>query len=388
MKKLAIIPLRKDSKGIPGKNKKKIVGRPLFSWVLTEAIFSDLDLVYIFTDDSAIIEYVEREYHWTSKVKTLLRNEENSNDTASTESVLIEFSEKINHDYAILCLLQATSPLTLSRYINNGLNKIVKESFDSALSVVKTHRFTWNANGTPKNYDVFNRPRRQDFDGLLVENGAVYCTTKEAFLQSNNRVSGSIGLFEMPEETLMEIDSVSDWNIIENLLIERQKSMKTSQKIKYLVLDVDGVFTDGGIYYNEEGEFAKKFDMRDGMGLEILRENNVEVVVLTSENSKVVAQRMKKLKIENAFLGIKDKYSFLKQFLTLKNSSFDAVAYVGDDVNDLTNICSCGWSFAPADAMNIVKAHADVLLTNNAGNGAIREVCEVIMKYNKRYEKL
>jgi N-acylneuraminate cytidylyltransferase len=388
MKKIAIIPLRKDSKGIPGKNKKKIVGRPLFSWVLTEAIFSNLDLIYVFTDDSEIIEYVEREYHWTTKVKVLLRAEENATDTASTESALLEFSKKIKHDYDILCLLQATSPLILAEDINKGLEKITNESFDSAVSVVNTHRFIWNANGVPLNYDVFNRPRRQDFDGLLVENGAVYCTTKEAFLQSNNRVSGSIGLFEMPEETLMEIDSVSDWNIIENLLIERQKRMKVCQKIQYLVLDVDGVFTDGGIYYNEDGEFAKKFDMRDGMGLEILRENNVEVVVLTSENSIIVAQRMKKLKIENAFLGIKDKYSFLKQFLTLKNSSFDAMAYVGDDVNDLANICSCGWSFAPADAMNIVKAHADVVLTNNAGNSAIREVCEVIMKYNKRYEKL
>jgi len=388
MKKIGIIPLRKDSKGIPGKNKKKIVGRPLFSWVLTEAIFSDLDAVYIFTDDSTIIEYVEREYHWTTKVKALLRNEENANDTASTESVLIEFSEKVNHDYAVLCLLQATSPLILAEDINKGLEKITKESFDSAVSVVNTHRFIWNANGVPLNYDVFNRPRRQDFEGLLVENGAVYCTTKEAFLQSNNRMSGAIGLIQMSEETLMEIDSVSDWNIIENLLMERQKRMKVCQKIQYLVLDVDGVFTDGGIYYNEDGEFAKKFDMRDGMGLEILRENNVEVVVLTSENSKVVAQRMKKLKIENAFLGIKDKYSFLKQFLTLKNSSFDAVAYVGDDVNDLANICSCGWSFAPANAMNIVKAHADIVLTNSSGNGAIREVCEVIMKYNKRYEKL
>ena len=388
MKKIAIIPIRKGSKGIPSKNKKKIVGRPLFSWVLTEAIFSNLDLIYVFTDDSEIIEYVEREYHWTTKVKVLLRAEENATDTASTESALLEFSKKIKHDYDILCLLQATSPLILAEDINKGLEKITKESFDSAVSVVNTHRFIWNANGVPLNYDVFNRPRRQDFDGLLVENGAVYCTTKEAFLQSNNRVSGSIGLFEMSEENLMEIDSVSDWNIIENLLMERQKRMKVCQKIQYLVLDVDGVFTDGGIYYNEEGEFAKKFDMRDGMGLEILRENNVEVVVLTSENSKVVAQRMKKLKIENAFLGIKDKYSFLKQFLTLKNSSFDAVAYVGDDVNDLANICSCGWSFAPANAMNIVKAHADIVLTNSSGNGAIREVCEVIMKYNKRYEKL
>ena len=388
MKKVAIIPLRKGSKGILGKNKKKMVGRPLFTWVLTEAIFSNLDLIYVFTDDSEIIEYVEREYHWTSKVKALLRNEENANDSASTESALLEFSKKIKHDYDILCLLQATSPLILAEDINKGLEKITNESFDSAVSVVNTHRFIWNANGVPLNYEVFNRPRRQDFEGLLVENGAVYCTTKEAFLQSNNRVSGTIGLVEMPEETLMEIDSESDWNVIETLLMERQKTMKVCQKIQYLVLDVDGVFTDGGIYYDEDGEFAKKFDMRDGMGLEILRENNVEVVVLTSENSKVVAQRMKKLKIENAFLGIKDKYSFLKQFITLKNSSFDAVAYVGDDVNDLANICSCGWSFAPADAMNIVKAHADVVLTNNAGNGAIREVCEVIMKYNKRYEKL
>ena len=388
MKKAAIIPLRKGSKGILGKNKKKMVGRPLFTWVLTEAIFSDLDLVYVFTDDTEIIEYVEREYHWTTKVKALLRAEENANDTASTESVMIEFSKKIDQDYTILCLLQATSPLTLAANINASLEKITKDSFDSALSVVKTHRFTWNTDGTPHNYDVFNRPRRQDFDGLLVENGAVYCTTKEAFLQSNNRVSGSIGLIEMPEETLMEIDSLSDWNIIENLLIERQKTMKVSQRIQYLVLDVDGVFTDGSVYYNEDGEMAKKFDMRDGMGLEILRENNVEVVVLTSENSKVVAQRMKKLKIENVFLGVKDKYSFLKQFLEIKNSSFEFVAYVGDDVNDLSNICSCGWSFSPANAMNIIKAHADIVLKNNSGNGAIREVCEVIMKYNKRYERV
>lgn len=386
MKKIGIIPLRKDSKGIPGKNKKKIVGRPLFCWVLTEAIFSNLDEVYVFTDDSAIIEYVEREYHWTSKVKALLRNEENANDTASTESVLKEFSEKINKEYDILCLLQATSPLTLAADINNSLAKITTDSFDSSVTVVQTHRFTWNSDGTPQNYDVFNRPRRQDFDGLLIENGAVYCTTKEAFLQSNNRVSGSIGLVKMPEETLLEIDSLSDWNIIENLLIKRQKSMKQNQRIQYLVLDVDGVFTDGGVYYNEAGEFAKKFDMRDGMGLEIVRENNVKVVVLTSENSKLVAERMKKLQIQDVFLGVKDKFSFLKHFLLNKNSSFESVAYVGDDVNDLANICSSGWSFAPANATHIVKTHADIVLTHNSGDMAIREVCEFIMKYNIRHE--
>ncbi|MBW4360374.1 acylneuraminate cytidylyltransferase [Flavobacterium taihuense] len=386
MKKIGLIPLRKNSKGIPGKNKKKMVGRPLFSWVLTEAIFSELDQVYVFTDDLEIIAFIEKEYSWTSKVIPILRNEENASDTASTESAMLEFSEKINHNYSVLCLLQATSPLTLATDINIALEKITKESYDGVVSVVKTHRFIWGKEGEPINYDVFNRPRRQDFEGLLIENGAVYCTTKAAFIDSKNRVSGKIGLVEMAEETLMEIDSLSDWDSIETLLINRQKSKKQNQRIDFLVLDVDGVFTDGCVYYSQDGEMAKKFDMRDGMGLEILRQNNVEVVALTSEDSKLVAQRMKKLQIENTFLGVKDKYSFLKHFIASRNSSFAAVAYVGDDVNDLTNICSVGWSFAPANAVDVVKMNADIVLSHHSGNGAIRETCEMIMKYNKRYE--
>ncbi|WP_343616155.1 acylneuraminate cytidylyltransferase [Flavobacterium sp.] len=387
MKKTAIIPLRKNSKGIPGKNKKKMLGRPLFSWVLTAAVFSELDEVYIFTDDQEIIDFVNREYHWTPKVKALLRNDHNASDTASTESAMIEFAESIGN-FDILCLLQATSPLTTSQDINAALDEVLKNQKTSALTVVNTHRFTWNADGTPQNYDVFKRPRRQDFEGLLIENGAVYVTTKEAFKTSHNRVSGSIGLVKMPEESLVEIDSLTDWEIVENLLAERQKKTKQHQRIDYLVLDVDGVFTDGCVYYNAEGEMAKKFNMRDGMGLEILRQNKVEVIVLTSENSELVAQRMKKLQIKHTFLGVKDKFSFLTQFLLDRNSSFGAVAYVGDDVNDLANICSVGWSFTPSDAVEAVKANADYILTNASGEGAIRETCEILLKYNKRYERL
>lgn len=385
MKKVAIIPLRKGSKGIPGKNKKKLLGRPLFSWALGAAIFSELDEVYVFTDDEEILAYVAKEYSWTTKVKGLRRNDENANDTASTESALLEFAEKINFDFAVLCLLQATSPLTTSEDINNALFQISNEGKTSALSVVKTHRFTWNADGTPQNYDVYNRPRRQDFSGLLMENGAVYATTKDAFIKSKNRVSETIGLVEMAEETLMEIDSLSDWTIIESLLAERQKSFKKQERINYLVLDVDGVFTDGCVYYGAEGELMKKFDMRDGMGLEILRQHNVEVVVITSENSELVAKRMQKLQIKHAFLGVKDKYSFLQNFINLQNISWPSIAYVGDDVNDLACLCTVGWSFTPANATSIVKQNVDFTLTRSSADGAIREVCEWIMNYNKRF---
>ncbi len=386
MKKTAIIPLRKGSKGIPGKNKKKLLGRPLFSWVLTAAIFSSLDEVFVFTDDQEIIDFVNKEYQWTSKVKALLRNEANANDTASTESALIEFAEAIQYDFDILCLLQATSPMTTSEDIDAVLNEIITNKKKSALTVVNTHRFTWNSDGTPQNYDVFKRPRRQDFEGLLIENGAVYATTKEAFLESNNRVSGTIGLVKMDETSLVEIDSMTDWKIIEELLVTRLKKGKIHQRIDYLVLDVDGVFTNGQVFYSADGELAKAFDMRDGMGLEILRQHQVEVIVMTSENSELVAQRMKKLQIVNTFLGIKDKYSFLKQFIKDRNSSFAAVAYIGDDINDLTNICSVGWSFTPADATEIVKQKADYLLTKSAATGAIREACGKIIAYNERYE--
>lgn len=385
MKKVAIIPIRKGSKGIPGKNKKKMLGRPLFSWVLGEAIFSDLDEVYIFTDDEEILAFIAKEYAWSPKVKGLLRNEENANDTASTESAMLEFANKINFDFDMLCLLQATSPMTTTANINQAIANMYVENTNSVLSVVKTHRFTWNENGTPQNYDVFNRPRRQDFKGLLMENGAIYITTKEAFLTSKNRVSGKIGLIEMPEETLHEIDSLSDWTILENLLASRQKTQKKQEQIKYLVLDVDGVFTDCCVYYGAEGELMKKFDMRDGMGLEILRQNSVEVVVITSENSNLVAKRMQKLQIKHTFLGVKDKYSFLQNFINEQNTTWANLAYVGDDVNDLANLCTVGWSFAPNNATSIVKQHVDVILNHNSADGAIREVCEWLMKYNTRY---
>ncbi|WP_431122450.1 cytidylyltransferase domain-containing protein [Flagellimonas flava] len=387
-KTIGFIPLRKNSKGIPGKNKKKLLGRPLFSWVLSEAIFSNLDEVYVFTDDEEIIAYIDKNYAWTDKVKPLLRSAENASDTASTESAMLEFSELINHDYDVFCLLQATSPLTQRTDINKGLELVLNGTYDAALSVVRTHRFIWSEDGKSLNYDFKKRPRRQDFDGLLMENGAVYTSLKKAFLESSNRLSGKIGLVEMSENTLVEIDSETDWNVIEQLLISSFKTKKTPQRISHLILDVDGVFTDGKVTYGKTGELSKTFDMRDGMGLEILRQHKVNVMVMTSEDSETVAQRMKKLQIEDVFLGVKDKYSFLENILQERKLTAQELAYIGDDVNDMANMLRVGWSFCPSNATKPIKYQADVVLTHASANGAIREACEFIMNYNLRFNDL
>lgn len=382
--KIGFLPLRKGSKGIPNKNKRKMVGRPLFTWVLSEAIFSDLDKVFVYTNDEDVMDFINQEYNWTNKVEALLRSEESASDTAPTELAILEFCESINFNFDVFCLLQATSPFTKKEDINTCLNKL-EEGFDSALTVVNTHRFLWNENGKAINYNPFERPRRQDFEGILVENGAVYTITKEALKKYKNRLGEKVAVVKMNDDSLMEIDSEYDWIAIESLLIERQKRTKESKQITHVVLDVDGVFTDGSITYTKNGEHTKQFDMRDGMGLEILRQFGVEVIVMTSEDSQLVAKRMEKLKIKHVFLGVKDKYALLNNVIEEQATTLNNVAYIGDDVNDLTNICSVGWSLAPNNATDIVKQHADVILSKNSGSGAIREACQFIMNYNKRF---
>ena len=267
--------------------------------------------MYIYTDDQSIIDFIAKEYHYTNKVKAVLRSDASATDTASTESAMLEFATQIDYDFDVFCLLQATSPFTTALDINNCLDTVA-DGKDSALTVVNTHRFLWNANGTPINYDYNKRPRRQDFEGLLIENGAVYTCTKQVLQNNKNRLGQNIGIVKMPEDSLQEIDSESDWIVVENLLIERQKQLKKAEKITHLVLDVDGVFTDGTITYTKDGEHTKSFDMRDGMGLEILRQFGIEVMIMTSEQSELVAKRMEKLQIKQVFLGVKDKYTLLK----------------------------------------------------------------------------
>ncbi|HOA81257.1 MAG TPA: HAD hydrolase-like protein [Defluviitaleaceae bacterium] len=385
MQKIGIMPLRAGSKSIKNKNRKKMLGRPLFTWVLCEAYKSNLDKIYVFTDDEKIIEYIKEEYGYLERIDVLNRSEESATDEASTEFAMKEFVKKINYDYDLLCLLQATSPLTTKEDINLALKKVEEENYDSALTVVKDKRFIWGKDGKTINYDYNKRPRRQDFEGFFVENGAIYATTKQQFEKSGIRIGGKIATVNMPRDTLLEIDEPEDWFTLEKLLGNRLKKHKTRRsKIKALFLDVDGVFTNGNVYYGKEGEMLKKFSLRDGMGLEILRENDVKVFVVTSEKSKIVESRMEKLRIQNYYLGIKDKYFLIEKILKEESLKRDEIAYIGDDVNDLANLISSGWSFCPNDAMNEAKNQVDIILRNNGGREAIREAVNFIISYNQR----
>lgn len=176
-----------------------------------------VDEIIVATDSDEIDHVVaERNY---AKTRVYRRSAENACDTASTESVMLEYIRYANlPDDVVFMLVQATSPLTQTVHFTEALQQYASGKYDSMLTCVRNKRFFWNADGTSMNYDYRHRPRRQEFDGMLMENGAFYINTVANIIESGNRLSGHIGIYEMPEYTSFEIDEPDDWQVMENLM--------------------------------------------------------------------------------------------------------------------------------------------------------------------------
>lgn len=391
MKKLlnvAFIPVRGGSKSIPLKNIRNIAGRPLVFWGIKAACECEyIDKVFVATDSALIKDTVEGfasvlPTKLFSKILVIGRSEESATDTASTEFAMLEFAEK--YDFQNIVLIQATSPLLTAEDLNRGFEKFLSDNTDSVLSVVRQKRFNWQINdeglGVPINYDVFHRPRRQEFSGYLVENGAFYITSKFRLLETQNRLSGHIKVVEMPEDTYYEIDEPSDWEIIEALLLKRHKVTEIS-RIKMFLTDCDGCLTDGGMYYSETGDELKKFNTRDGMAFGLMkRNNNIITGIITGECTKIVEKRARKLSVDILEQGCKDKLQCVKALCAQYNISLDSVLYIGDDINDIDLLKAVGISCAPADAMPQVKEVVSYVSACSGGNGVIRDVYEWLMR--------
>lgn len=393
MKNVAFIPVRGGSKSIPLKNICHIYGKPLIYWVMKAACDCNyLDCVYIATDSLQIREVIEQiiandtssMFH---KIQVIGRSPESASDTASTEFAMLEFAPQ--YEFETITLIQATSPLLTADDLNRGFEAFAVPETDSVLSVVRQKRFCWETNednyAKPINYDIYHRPRRQDFNGYLVENGAFYITSKTALLKSRNRISGNIKAIEMNEDTYFEIDEPSDWNIIESLLkrhVGNKKNMAETPVIKMFLTDCDGCLTDGGMYYSEIGDELKKFNTRDGNGFSLLKEQGIITGIITGEDVELNRRRVEKLKIDILESGCKDKEVAIRKWAEYYNIGLENICYVGDDINDISALRIVGMSCCPADAVDSVKAIAKVITRAKGGQGVIREIVD--QKFQKR----
>lgn len=155
--------------------------------------------------------------------------------------------------------------------------------------------------------------------------------------------------------------------------------MANSKLIKLVITDIDGVWTDGGMYYTAEGDVMKRFSVKDGWGVSFLHKAGIPVVILTGENTSIVQRRAEKLKIDYCFLGVKDKVAQAEALCAELGIGLGEVAFIGDDLNDLPLLRRVGFSASPVNTPDYVKREVDYVTTAHGGYGAFREFVEKLL---------
>ena len=167
-------------------------------------------------------------------------------------------------------------------------------------------------------------------------------------------------------------------------LLKRQRTMKKTltaklKKIKLLATDVDGVLTDSGAYYSEDGVELKKFSIRDGLGIVLLRKAGYKVAIVTTENTKIVEKRAQRLQVDDLHQGVFNKLEAIELLLKKYSLDWDEVAFNGDDINDIPVLKKVGFAAAPADATPANKKSVHYVTHSNGGHGCVREVCDLLL---------
>lgn len=159
-----------------------------------------------------------------------------------------------------------------------------------------------------------------------------------------------------------------------------EKILQKLKKIKVVITDVDGVLTDGGLYYSEDGLIIKKFNVKDGMGTRLLREAGIESGIISTDTSKIIVKRAERLKIDFSYTGIWGKEETMREICYERNIGPENIAFIGDDINDLGIIAEAGFTACPSDSVDEVLEAVDMVLTKKGGEGVFREFAELILK--------
>jgi len=328
----------------------------------------------------------------TFGAEVIWRPLEISGDSASSESALLHVLKTIEGNGVnqpfLTVFLQCTSPLTIVDDIDGTIQKLLDENADSCFTATEFHYFLWgndnfgNANGL--NHDKLYRPRRQDRLAQFVETGAVYVMKTELFLKYKHRFFGRTVMYHTPRERYFEIDEPIDLEIVESILIKAENAnmlKNLPEKIEAIFFDFDGVFTNNKVILNENGQESIVADRGDGLGISLLKKMGIDLYILSTEKNDVVHQRAKKISVK-AFNKLDNKLIKLKEIIKEKNYNKDNCIFVGNDINDYDCLKYIGCGVVVNDAYLQVKKIARIVLKNNGGEGAVRELIELI---NERY---
>lgn len=384
-KALAIIPARGGSKGVPRKNVRLVCGQPLIAWTIQAAKAArSVERVVVSTDDGEIAAVASQ-----FGADVVRRPAEISGDTASSELALLHAVETIESQQGtvppLLAFLQCTSPLTLADDVDGTVRALIEGNADSALTVAPFFHFIWRSdegNTIGVNHDKRIRPMRQARKAEFLETGAVYVMKTDGFRAARHRFFGRTVTHVVPSERSLEIDQEHDLLIAETFLRTRLECRRQSllpRNTQAVIFDFDGVFTDNGVWVDQDGREGVVCRRDDGMGIQRLKRLGIPMLVLSTECNPVVSARARKLGIE-CVQGCGDKRAALAQWLDRHNIPAEDVVYLGNDINDLGCLTWVGCPVVVADAYPEAKRAARIVLHNPGGRGAVRELCDLIIQ--------
>ena len=376
---VAVIPARGGSKGVPGKNLRRVGGVSLVARAVRacrEA--ATITEVYVSTDDAAIA--AEARAAGGSVVE---RPAGLAGDAASSESSLLHALEGLagTGPVGVLVFVQCTSPFLRPADLDLAVGRVLADEADSVFSAVASHAFLWRPDGDAMvgvNHDPAHRPRRQDRDPELRETGAFYVLRAEGFVAARHRFFGRTASVPVPEVSALEIDTEADLELA-RALAPRLDPRPTLLDVRAVATDFDGVHTDDRVLVDSDGVEAVGVSRSDGLGVAMLREAGVGFVIVSKERNPVVGTRAAKLKVD-VLQGVDDKVCALQAWLDRRGLPAHEIAYVGNDVNDLPVMAMVGWPIAVADAHPLVRQAARLVLTAPGGRGAVREVCDLVLR--------
>ncbi|XP_027894057.1 N-acylneuraminate cytidylyltransferase A isoform X3 [Xiphophorus couchianus] len=384
----ALILARGGSKGIPLKNIKPLAGIPLIGWVLRAAIDSDVfDSVWVSTDHDEIKEVAKS---W--KVEVHPRSEKVSSDDSTSLETIQEFLEK-HPEVTVVCNIQATSPCLHPFHIKNALKKITEDRYDSVFSVVRRYQFRWKEvkKGSdectePENLNPAKRPRRQDWNGELVENGSFYFATRDLIMKEGRLQGGRVAYFEMEPEHSVDIDVDIDWPVAE------QRVLRPGVSFPGGPCDTDSGMSSGYVSDSEVSS-AKSRDTellnvsihsRDIEGLRKLQKDDVEVVLLISEEDVLRQMHYKLMTGCEAMVVGEDPLKDVQSMVEKKKLDWNDVAYMGCDAASESCLRLAGLSAAPAYAQPEAIRAGKFTCKHGGGAGAVRDFAEHVLLQNQQ----
>ena len=399
---LALIPARGGSKGIPRKNIRSFAGYPLIAWSIAAAKQAACVTRIIVSTDDEEIAAVAREYGAeTPFLRPAEFAQDQTTDLPVFEHALQWLEANENYRPESVIQLRPTSPIRPRDCVDSAINILLEhidaDCFRGVVPAGQNPHKMWRfaGEGQPMKPllevegidEPYNAPR-QILPPVYWQTGHIDAIHVSTIREKHSLTGDVIYPLMLDPRYTVDIDTLSDWAKYEALansglemVTPGKLKRPMPEKIDLIISDFDGVITDNRVWVNEDGTEYVAAYRSDSIGVQYLRASGIDVMIISSESNRVVEARARKMGVQVIHgVGIHDKGRVMRDVLEQKNIRAENVIYIGNDLNDLPCFEVAGWSVAVADAYPEVVRAADFVTSKAGGHGALREVCDLILK--------